>query len=326
MAESTVLVTGGAGYIGSWLTRLLLQDGYKVHVLDNLMFGGRALVDVFEHPNLTFQQGDIREAQDRQQALTGVDAVVHLAAIVGDPACKKEPELASETNQTASETLYQESVAAGVKQFVFASTCSNYGKMADPEAYLNEESELRPVSLYAELKVAFEKYLLGAQTADGPTTTVMRFSTVYGFSPRVRFDLTVNEFTKDVALGKELVIYGEQFWRPYCHVADLARSVVHVLKAPREKVHREVFGVGDTRENYTKKMLVDEIMKVYPNMNVSFVEKNEDPRDYRVNFDKIKRELGFEITRDVPQGVREIAALVESGILGDYDSMEFRNS
>jgi len=321
-----VLVTGGAGYIGSVLVRQLLERGYRVRVLDSLKFGGDALVDVFLHPNFSFMRGDIRDAATRQAAVQGIDAVAHLAAIVGDPACKLFADEAHEVNGPASEALFRDAEAAGVGQFVFASTCSNYGKMKDPGAFVDENAELRPVSLYAELKVAYEKFLL-EQTPNSPVhKTVLRFSTVYGFSPRTRFDLTVNEFTRDAALGKELVIFGEHFWRPYCHVYDLARSVVTVLEADRNVTRNEVYNVGDTTENYSKKMLAEEIVKQVPSLQVKYVHKDEDPRDYRVNFDKISTRLGFAITRRVPDGIREMRDLVLSGLYDDWYAPRFRNT
>src|SRR5690606_37035451 len=178
--------------------------------------------------------------------------------------------------------LYGAAEEAGVERFVFASTCSNYGKMADPNAYVDENSELSPVSLYAETKVEFENFLLSRERSNACAPTCLRFATVYGLSPRMRFDLTVNEFTRELASGKELVVFGERFWRPYCHVRDLARSVVHVLEAPLEKVAFEVFNVGDTAENYRKADVVEAIVAQVPEARVSYVHKDEDPRDYRV--------------------------------------------
>ncbi len=188
--------------------------------------------------------------------------------------------------------------------------------MADPTKYITEESELAPVSLYAETKVATEIFLLGQNKNNICKPTCLRFSTVYGLSPRMRFDLTVSEFTKELALERELVIFGgEQFWRPYCHVVDLARSVVTVLEANESKVAFDVFNVGDTEENYTKKMLADEIISQLPNAKISYVQKNEDPRDYRVAFDKIANTLNFKITKTVPEGISQVIKVIQDGVL-----------
>ena len=320
-----ILVTGGAGYIGSVLVRQLLKKGYFVRALDSLKFGGDALYDVMLHPKFEFVKGDIRDKETVAQALNGIDAVAHLAAIVGDPACKKFSDEARETNWQGSVDLFEAAEKAGVKRFVFASTCSNYGKMPDANSFVTEESALNPVSLYAELKVKFEKYILEERKDAAMCATSLRFSTVYGFSPRIRFDLTVNEFTRNATLTGEQEIWGAQFWRPYCHVDDLARAVVLVLESDESKVKANVFNVGSTNENYTKGMIIEEVANVVPDTKINYVEMNEDPRDYRVNFDKIKNELGYTITKTVPEGVKEIYTLLKSGIVTDSYSQKFRN-
>ena len=320
-----VLVTGGAGYIGSVLVRQLLNKGFAVRVLDSLKFGGEALYDVMLHPNFEFMKGDVCNSKDVKKALEGVDAIAHLAAIVGDPACKKFSEEANATNWNGSVDLFDAAEKAGVKRFVFASTCSNYGKMPDPDSFVIETSALNPVSLYAELKVKFEKFLLEERKDSAICSTALRFSTVYGFSPRIRFDLTVNEFTRNATIKGEQEIWGAQFWRPYCHVNDLARSVVLVLETAEEKVRANVFNVGSNEENYNKGMIIEEVCKVVPNVKVHYVEMNEDPRDYRVNFNKITNELGFTITKKVPEGIEEIYRLLKTGIITDSFAQKFRN-
>lgn len=320
-----VLVTGGAGYIGSVLVRQLLAKGFKVKVLDSLKFGGEALYDVMLHENFEFVKGDIRNVADVQNALEGIDAIAHLAAIVGDPACKKFSDEAQQTNWDGSVALFEAAEKSGVKRFVFASTCSNYGKMDDPNSFVTETSVLNPVSLYAELKVKFENYLLKEKKDTRICSTALRFSTVYGFSPRIRFDLTVNEFTRNAIINGEQEIWGAQFWRPYCHVDDLARSVILVLESDEKKVKSNVFNVGSTEENYNKGMIIEEVCKVVTGTKVNYVEMNEDPRDYRVNFDKIKNELGYTISKKVPEGIRELFVLLKSGIVLDPFASRFKN-
>jgi nucleoside-diphosphate-sugar epimerase len=253
-----------------------------------------------------------------------MDSVVHLAAIVGDPACARESDLARETNLVASLSLLEMSREAGIGRFVYASTCSNYGRMSDPSRYVDETSALVPLSLYAETKVAVEESILDSQRT-GFSPTVLRFATVFGVSPRMRFDLTVNEFSLDMVAKGHLVVYGEQFWRPYAHVVDVARAISLVLSSPDEAVRDQVFNVGSTRQNYQKQQLVELIKPHAPDARVEYVRKEEDPRDYRVSFEKIQRELGFEITHTVEDGIREVVGLVRSGAIDNFNSSEFTN-
>jgi nucleoside-diphosphate-sugar epimerase len=323
-----VLVTGCAGYIGSVLTRQLLDQDHHVRGVDALFFGGDSLLDIITHPRFEFVRADVRDDKALAAALDGIEAVVHLAAIVGDPACAQQPDLARSVNLDASTTLFRLcDENPTVQRFVFASTCSNYGKMQG-DGYVKEDSPLRPVSLYAELKVEFEKHLLQASLRPNLVATALRFATVYGVSPRMRFDLTVNEFVRDLALGRTLRVFGQQFWRPYCHVEDLARSVVLALESPADKVRQDVFNVGDTRENYTKEMIVNEIFQCLrdtPRSLVVYVQKTEDPRDYRVDFSKIRSTLGFQISKRVPDGIRELSILLRQGVISDPDAARFRN-
>jgi nucleoside-diphosphate-sugar epimerase len=319
-----VLVTGGAGYLGSVLAAQLLEDGHGVRVLDSLLYGGEALLGLYAHDGFEFVRGDIRSTEDVERALTDVDAVVHLAAIVGDPACKRDPELARSVNHDASLELF-ERARGRVERFVFASTCSNYGRMGDPEEHVTEETELRPLSLYAETKVAVELGLLAAANG-GPAVTVLRLATLFGLSPRMRFDLTVNEFAAELLTKGRLEVYGERFWRPYVHVGDAARAVRMVLAAPHDEIAGEVFNTGDTRENYRKADLVELLYaRLGDGVTVERVEVAEDPRDYRVSSDKIERKLGFHASRMVPDGIDEVLDAVGQGVLGDPSQARYRN-
>lgn len=325
VADDLVVVTGGAGYIGSHLVRELLAAGARVRIVDSLAVGtGSSLTSHWGHPRFEFLRGDVREPSVRETALAGASSVVHLAAVVGDPACARDEDLAREVNLHATRAWLDGAKSAGCGRFLFASTCSNYGKMADGDAFATEEWELRPVSLYAETKVAAEVEVLGA-AEPGFSTTCLRFATIYGASPRMRFDLTVNEFTRDAVLTGALVVYGEQFWRPYVHVRDAATAIVVALEAPGEAVAGEVFNVGDTGQQFRKLDLVELLVAKLPETTVERVERTEDPRDYRVSFEKLKAALGFETSRTVPDGVDEMLELLRSGAIQNPFADEYRN-
>ncbi|MEA2260508.1 MAG: hypothetical protein QOJ51_3333, partial [Acidobacteriaceae bacterium] len=224
----------------------------------------------------------------------------------------------------SSLALIEASQQADISRFIFASTCSNYGKMDDVE-YVNEESALRPVSLYAETKVAVENALLQSGGGDGWCPTPLRFATIFGVSPRMRFDLTVNEFTMEMLTKKNLKVFGEQFWRPYVHVRDAARAIQLVLGSPVAKVAGSVFNVGATDQNFQKQQLVEMMRPYAPDAVVEFVPKAEDPRDYRVSFARISDRLGFKITRTVAQGIEEVARLVRSNIIDNFGDGRYSN-
>jgi nucleoside-diphosphate-sugar epimerase len=321
---NTTLITGGSGYIGSLLARELLDAGRDVRVLDSLLHGQEDIAAEQEQAGVEVIRADIRDADARRRALAGAQAVVHLAAIVGDPACALDPQASEEVNVQATRDLVADASQAGVERLVFASTCSNYGRMTDPTVPITEDGELSPVSLYAEQKVGMEKLILGGG-ANGVKPTCLRFATVYGVGRRMRFDLTVNEFTRELWADRELEVFGEQFWRPYIHVRDAGRAVRTVLEAPAEQVSGQVFNAGRSGENYRKLDLVEEIRKQTDRGSVSYVHRDEDPRDYKVSFDRIRSELGFETLMTVPDGIAEIIVALEAEAFGDPFDGRYRN-
>jgi nucleoside-diphosphate-sugar epimerase len=310
--------------VGAPLVQELLSAGHEVRVLDVLLHDQDDVARSLEQAGAELMRGDVRDPGARSAAVDGAGAIVHLAAMVGDPACARDPALSNEVNVEAGKALAGEAAAAGVERFVFASTCSNYGRMADPTVPIDESGELAPVSLYAEQKVSMERYLL-EQEHDSLSPTCLRFATVYGVAPRMRFDLTVNEFTRDLWADRRLEVFGEQFWRPYVHVRDAARAVAQVLAAPSEAVHREVFNVGHSDENYRKLDLVELITGKLGRGDVAYVHRDEDPRDYKVAFEKVRERLGFEPAFRVPTGIDELIAALDERSFGDPFAGRFAN-
>ncbi len=321
----TTTVTGGAGYVGALVVDELLEAGHDVCVLDVLLHGQEDIASELEGRGVEVIRGDIRDPDAREKAIEGADAIVHLAAIVGDPACGRDPELSNAVNVEGSRALVEDARRLGVERLVFASTCSNYGRMADPTVPIDETGELAPVSLYAEQKVGIEKALLNGGADGELSPTCLRFATVYGVGRRMRFDLTVNEFTRDLWAERPLEVFGELFWRPYVHVRDAARAVALVLATPAEEVAGEVFNAGHSDENYRKLDLVELITGTLGRGDVSYVPRDEDPRDYKVSFEKIKSRLGFEPLHRVPDGIGEIVGALEEQRFGDPFDGKYSN-
>jgi nucleoside-diphosphate-sugar epimerase len=322
----STLVSGGAGYLGIPTVDELRTGGRGVRVLDALIHDGQdEIAGALERRGVEVVRGDLRDPASRRAALDGVEEVVHLAAIVGDPACARDPQLAHAVNVEGTAALVTEAREAGVARFVFASTCSNYGRIADPAVPIAEDGALAPVSLYAEQKVAIERALLDDGHAP-MQVTCLRLATLYGVAPRMRFDLTVNEFTRDLWGDRALEVFGERFWRPYVHVRDAARAIRLVLDAPAARVAGDVFNVGRDGENYRKLDLVEIIRSCVDRGSVSFVRRDEDPRDYKVSFAKIAGALDFQPSMTVGDGVAEIAEALDAGRFADPFDARHRNT
>jgi len=317
LAGRSVLVVGGAGYVGSVLVGRLLDAGCRVHVLDQLVYdNGFALAHLLDRDGLSLTRGDLRDERTFASAVGDAEDVVLLASLVGDPICKKYPELARQVNADGAKRVLDALDRLGVRRFVFTSTCSNYG-IHDPDSLADEDSELNPQSLYAETKIDVERNLLdgaGTMTAAG---TVLRIATAYGMSPRMRFDLTVSQFARELASGAELLVYDADTWRPYCHVRDIAKAVMTVLAAPEDAVRGEVFNVGDDGQQFTKRMIVDEVSKHLTSPEVEYREGDTDPRNYRVSFAKIADRLGFWTDNTVQGYVGALVAAVQAGVFAD---------
>jgi nucleoside-diphosphate-sugar epimerase len=315
-----LLIIGGAGYIGSWLVRRLLEEGEHVRVLDSAIYGFGAVQDLLSHPNLEFLQGDCRNIQDVVKAMRGVSKVVHLAAIVGDPACEVDRKTTIEINYAATRMLVEIAKGHGVERFLFASSCSVYGAT---DELMDENSQVEPISLYGETKVSSEKTLLQSGSSCFHPV-IMRFGTVFGLSSRPRFDLVVNLLSARAYQDGVITVFNGQQWRPFVHVKDLAEAIILLLRAPLNAISGEIFNVGDNRLNHTLNEVAAVIGKVFPGTRVEGVE-NSDRRNYRVSFDKIENRVGFRCGYRLYDGVREIRRAFEANEISDYRDAKFSN-
>jgi nucleoside-diphosphate-sugar epimerase len=331
MTERHILITGGAGYIGSILTSELLRAKYRVSVLDSLLFGGESIIPFLNHPNFHFIKSDVTEPRAVRDAVKKdwqiPDAVVHLAGIDGFPACQAVgKQVAWKYNVEATKLVFEQAADLGVERFVFASTYSNYGLSEDGKP-VTEESPLNPQSLYAETKIASEEYLLSQKDATC-APLLFRFATLYGISPRTRFDLIVNQFVLEAFTKRELIIYQRGYSRSFVHIRDVVRGVIMGLEAEKEKVRGQVFNLGTDNGNYTKSDIVNFILKRMPETIVEYKDLTfgGDMRDITVSFEKIKRVLGFDTTLTVDDGVREVLFALKSGLIRNPTDDRYRNA
>lgn len=316
-SDKYVLLVGGAGYIGTTITEQFLQAGYRVRVFDRLIYDNQTCVPMFlNRPGYEFRYGDITDTEALIAALDGITDVVLLAGLVGDPITKSFPLEAEHINETGYERALSALSGRGLNRVIFVSTCSNYGLIED-KALATEEHPLSPLSAYAKAKVGVEEILLGMREMADFCPTVLRFATAFGLSARMRFDLTVSEFTRDLYLGNELCVYDADTWRPYCHVRDFASIMQKVLTAPAERVAFQVFNAGGDVNNFTKRMLVDLIRTHLPEPRITFQEHGSDPRNYRVDFSKLRNTLDFEPLFTVDDGVRELIGAMDQGLFRD---------
>jgi nucleoside-diphosphate-sugar epimerase len=316
-----VLVTGGAGYVGSHVVRKLLAQGRRVRVLDSFLYGAHGLAGVRNHPGLELVEGDIRHLDTLARAAKGVDKVIALAAIVGDAACDLDPEETGSINLDSTRLLAEVCRRAQVRRVVFASSCSVYG--ANSNLTLNEGSWLNPVSLYARTRIRSEAELL--RHGGDLSVAILRLATVFGLSPRMRLDLLVNTFTSHAFFNGRLRVFGGAQWRPNLHAQDAADAFIAAADAPDEVVRGEIFNVGDNDANHTVRDVADIVARVLPQVEVEIVEASPDQRDYRVSFDKIRHVMGFRPRFTVEDGVREMARAFANSELKDPDHERYYN-
>ena len=342
-----VLIIGGAGYLGGRLTPLLLDQGHEVTVFDRLLHGPAAVAPLAGRPGFKLVEADMRDLGEVTRVLPGHQAVVLLAALVGEPACARDPAETVAVNYLAPLAIQRAAAWFGVERFIFASTDSCYG--AQENVLLTEESPLQPLGLYAELKalVEHEIFLIRpklnhtsqdaaidkpgeAESASAArpklAATILRLATLYGPAPRMRFDLILNLLAREAALGREAKIFSGEQWRPFVHVQDAARAFALALSAPPQTVSGQIFNVGSNHQNIQFKDLAGLLCRVLPRARVKTVPQPPDLRDYHVDFEKISRTLGFKPEFEPEDGLREITAGLASGAWGNPDDPRHRNS
>lgn len=290
-----IFITGGSGYIGSCLVPLLLDNGHDVTVLDKLMFGSDGMTSYIHKKNFNFIRGDITNESLIKESIKNQDLIIHLAAYVGYPLCKKLPEEAKQVNVIGSQILNK---VRGKMPVLFGSTGSNYGIVKDKVC--NEDTPLNPISLYGETKTAAEKIF-----HESGNSICYRFATAFGISPRMRLDLMVNDFCFKAAIDKNLIVYESHFKRTFIHVRDIALSFLFAINN-FDKMNGEIYNVGSNNMNYTKKEIC-EIIKSKVDYYLHFAEfaSDQDQRNYEVDYSKISK-LGFKTTISIEEGVNEL--------------------
>lgn len=312
--QRKVLLIGGSGYIGTVVTTDLLNKGYAVRNLDGHLYKNDvAALSFVSHSDYEFMHGDLCDPRTMDRALQGVTDVVFLAGLVGDPITKKYPDESTVINDKGVKAAIDGLNGRGLANVLFISTCSNYGLIKTNEL-ADEKFELNPLSSYARDKVAAELHILSKKGETDYSPTVLRFATAFGISPRMRYDLTVNEFTRMLWLDEELLVFDADTWRPYCHVRDFSVLIRRVMEMSDERSSFEIFNAGGEENNATKQMILDRIKKRLPEAKITYQEKGSDPRNYRVDFSKVADKMLFTPSFNLDDGIDEIISAHERGM------------
>jgi nucleoside-diphosphate-sugar epimerase len=322
--KEKVLVIGGAGYLGSVLTGRLLDEGYHVRILDSFIYGRRSVEKYAGDSRVEIIEGDIRNIETVHLAILDAKSVILLAAVVGDPASKARPEQTVETNFLAAQVVASSSKIAGVENFIYASTCSVYGVGSK---VLDEKAPLNPVSLYAKTKISSEESIMGIADKNFKPV-IMRMSTLYGWSPRMRFDLVVNTMTMTAFTEGRINVFGGSQWRPLLSLTDAANAYVKVLRSTRTEGC--IYNVGSEEQNFVISDVARQVAEGIKqacgrDIPVNIEGESIDARDYRVSFKKIQNELGFSVKEDIAYAAAEIWAKLESKEIKDPKQKVYYN-
>ena len=307
-----ILLIGGGGYIGNIVAEFFLKKNCSLTILDNFIFDHKySINNLKKYKKFKLIYKSINEKKYLEKIVKDFDSIILLSGLVGDPITKKYPEYSNLVNFKGVQNAIDVAFRNEIKKFIFISTCSNYGLIKNEEL-AKEDYKLSPKSLYAKQKVEAEKYIMNFKKKTNSIVTILRFATAFGVSSRMRFDLTVNEFVKSIHFGEKLLVYDPDTWRPYCHVSDFARLIEIVLNAESSKVNFEIFNSGGDFNNSTKRMLVNKIKNYYNNYKIDFQQKGPDPRNYKVDFSKVKNKLKFIPKYSIEDGILEIKDYLNS--------------
>lgn len=324
MIKKKILITGGAGYIGSTVVRYLLGLRYTVYVLDNLIHGTEGVSCFLGHDEYNFVRGDIRDKKIVNEVVKEVDYIVHLAALVGDAACKKNSDETRAVNIEGTKNILHSSLKNNIKRFLFFSTCSSYG-LQDENLMVKEDAPLNPVSLYAETKISMEDYIKSNCVNKMPYV-ILRPSSMHGPSPRMRFDLTVNHFVKDAVLYEKLEIYGGNLWRPLMWIGEVGRVIDKILSSDIKLIENQIFNLGTLDGNKRKIDIAEIIKKNYiPDLEIKRLGKDQDLRSYRVDFSKLEKAINFKSDRNLENAIGELVFSIKNNLFGDVNRKQFKN-
>lgn len=299
--DPNIVVVGGAGYIGTTVSDFFLDKKYTVKSIDNLIYNQKAPV---KKKNFNFYNLNISKVNRIKRLIDRDSIVILLSGLVGDPITKKYPKISKKINESYIIKFINLCFKKKINHLIFVSTCSNYG-ITGTKKMVDENSKLNPLSIYAKSKIKIEKYLKKKSKNNKIKITILRFATAFGISKRMRFDLTVNQFVREIFLKNNLEVYDTGTWRPYCHVKDFAGAIYKTINNENKKLF-DIYNVGSNKNNFTKEKLIKKIEKYIKIKNINFIEKKTDYRNYKVNFTKMKKKLKFIPKYSVDYGIKEI--------------------
>ena len=313
MKKKSIILIGGEGYIGTVVSSFFLKKGFKVHSIDNFIYNqsrkNHKSNKNFNLLKINFENKKIFNYLDKLEH----ENVIILGSIVGDPITKKYPKITKKINLDSTEKLLKYVLKKKFKKVIFISTCSNYG-VFNKNSLAKENSRLNPKSLYAKTKVQIEKKLFKIAKKSSSETTILRFATAFGLSDRMRFDLTVNQFVREIFLNKKIEVYDPYTWRPYCHVKDFANIIFQIISKKNIKRNKcEIFNAGSSKNNFNKMMVINRIKKYIKKFKIILQNDSADQRDYKVNFSKIRKIYGFKPSISIDGGIKEIIKELKKG-------------